>query len=95
MKKFRKNMDPYFDRLDEKWRALPIRKQHLYALCFFVGYLLLTAGVVFKVWYDTGKPNNDMHIEPIENPVLEKKERPANLQDTVTTIINNKTYESK
>lgn len=88
-------MNSYFDKLDEKWQALPIRKQHLYALCFFVGYLLLTAGVVFKVWYDAGKSNIDMHIEPIENPVLKKKERPAILQDTVITILNNKIDESK
>lgn len=48
-------MDPYFDKVDVKWRAMPIRKQHRYALYFFIGYLLLTAGVVAKIWYDAGK----------------------------------------
>ena len=50
MKKLRANMDRYFDKLDERWQALPVRKQHQYTLYFFVGYLLLTAGVIFKVW---------------------------------------------
>ena len=53
MKKLRANMDRYFDKLDERWQALPVRKQHQYTLYFFVGYLLLTAGVIFKGWYDT------------------------------------------
>ena len=60
MKKLRANMDRYFDKLDERWQALPVRKQHQYTLYFFVGYLLLTAGVIFKVWYDTSKSGNDM-----------------------------------
>src|SRR5690554_7826235 len=55
MKKLRANMDRYFDKLDERWRALPLRKQHQYTLYFFVGYLLLTAGVIYKVWYDTSR----------------------------------------
>ncbi|MDM1039040.1 nitrogen regulatory IIA protein [Myroides odoratimimus] len=86
MKKLRVNMDRYFDKLDERWQALPVCKQHQYTLYFFVGYLLLTAGVIFKVWYDTAKSDNDMDIEHIENPVLKKSESPARLQDTVSTI---------
>ncbi|MDX8574573.1 MULTISPECIES: nitrogen regulatory IIA protein [Elizabethkingia] len=93
MKKIRANMDRYFDKLDDRWQTLPIRKQHQYTLYFFVGYLLLTAGVIFKVCYDTAKSGNDMHIEHIENPVLKKKESPATLQDTITTILKNRIYE--
>ena len=88
-------MDRYFDRLDERWRGLPLRKQHQYTLYFFVGYLLLTAGVIFKVWYDTAKSGNNMVIEHIENPILEKKESTAPLQDTLSTILKNKIYERK
>ena len=86
MKKLRANMDRYFDKLDERWQALPVRKQHQYTLYFFVGYLLLTAGVIFKVWYDTSKSGNDMIIEHIENPVLKKNGSPAIPQDTVSTF---------
>jgi len=95
MKKLRENIDRYFDRLDDRWRALPVGKQHLYTLYFFVGYLLLTAGVVAKVWYDTSRSKNDMHIEHIENPVLKKNESPARLQDTLRTFLKNQIYERK
>lgn len=88
-------MDRYFDQLDDRWRALPMRKQHKYTLYFFLGYLMLTAGVIAKVWYDTGKSENDMHIEHIENPVLKKKESPASLQDSISIILKNKIYERK
>ncbi|RDC55341.1 nitrogen regulatory IIA protein [Pedobacter chinensis] len=94
MKKIRANMDRYFDKLDERWRGLPLRKQHQYTLYFFVGYLLLTAGVIGKVWYDTSKSDNSMVIEHIENPVL-KSENPARLQDSVSTILKNQIYERK
>ncbi len=87
-------MDSYFEKLDQRWQALPLRKQHQYTLYFFVGYLMLTAGVIFKVWYDAGK-SDEMVIEHIENPVLKKKESPATLQDTVSTILKNQIYERK
>lgn len=80
-------MDRYFDRLDERWRAMPLRKQHQYTLYLFIGYFLMTAGIIFKVWYDTSKSGNNMVIEHIENPVLKKSERPANPQDTLSTIL--------
>ena len=95
MKKLRANMDKYLDTLDEHWRALPIRKQQQYILGIFVGHLLLTAGVIFKVWQDTSRSSNRIIIEHIENPVLKKKESPAVLQDTASTIIKNKNYERK
>jgi hypothetical protein len=73
MKKLRTNMGKWFDKMDERWRALPIEKQQKYILYLFVAYLLLTGGVIFKVWYDMGKSNTDMVIDHIENPVLKKK----------------------
>ena len=88
-------MDRYFDKLDERWRELPLQKQHQYTLYFFVGYLLLTMAVIGKVMYDTSKSGNDIIIEHIENPVLKKNESPARLQDTLSTILKNKIYERK
>ena len=95
MKKLRANMDRYFDKLDDRWRALPLRKQHQYTLYLFVGYLLLTAGVIGKVFYDTSKSRNGIVIEHIENPVLKKNGSPPRLQDTVSTIFKNQFYERK
>ncbi|MDV3854885.1 nitrogen regulatory IIA protein [Elizabethkingia anophelis] len=94
MKKLRANMDRYFDQLDERWRALPLRKQRQYTLYFFVVYLLLTVVVIGKVMYDNSKSGNDMVIEHIENPVL-KNGNPARLQDSVSTILKNQIYERK
>ena len=95
MEKLRTNMDKWFAKMDERWKALPVGKQHKYTLYFFTGYLLLTAGVICKVGYDTSKSGNDMIIKHIENPVLKKSESPARLQDTVSTILKNKIYERK
>ena len=95
MEKLRTNMDKWFAKMDERWKALPVGKQHKYTLYFFTGYLLLTAGVIFKVWYDTSKSENNMHIEHIENPVLKNSERPASPQDPLSTILKNKFYERK
>lgn len=95
MRKLQAQMDTWFEKMDERWLALPIRKQHRYALYFFTGYLLLTAGVIFKVWDDTAKSYNNMIIDHIETPVLSIKESPALLQDTLQTILKNKIYERK
>lgn len=62
-------MDKWFDRLHKRWQSLPVRKQHKFMLYFFAGYLLLTVGVIFKVWYDMAKSDNRMVIEHIDNPV--------------------------
>ena len=88
-------MERWFDKLDQRWRDLPIRRQHRYTLYLFSGYMLLSAGVIFKVWYDTAKSDNNMIIKHIENPALKKKESPASLQDTLATILKNKIYERK
>lgn len=94
MKKLRTTINQYFDKLDNRWRELPVRKQHQYTLYLFLGYLLLTIMVVSKVMYDTSKSKNDMTIEHIESPVLKNK-TPASLQDSISTILKNKMYERK
>jgi hypothetical protein len=95
MKNLRTNMSEWFARLDQRWQALSVPKQHSYTLCFFTGYLLLTVGVIFKVGLDTTSFDNDMVIKHIENPALKKKESPATIQDTLITILKNKIYEGK
>ena len=95
MKKLRVNIEGYFNKLDEQWRVLSVGKQHKYTLYFFIGYLLLTAGVILKVWSDAGKVDSSLDIEHIENSVLKKKENPKKLQETLTTIFKNKFYERK
>lgn len=93
MKNIRSHLDRYFEQLDGRWQTLPVHKQHQYTLYFFVAYLLLSAGVIFKVVYDTSKSENDMRIDHIENPVL-KSENSA-LQDSISTSQKNQFYENK
>lgn len=69
-------MDRYFDKLDERWKSLPLRRQHQYTLYFFIGYLVITAAVVINVFYNTGKSAKDLQIQHIENPVVEKSKSP-------------------
>ena len=94
MKKIRNNLDRYIEQLDKRWQTLPINKQHQYTLYFFVGYMLLTVAVIFKVVYDTSKSENDMVIEHIENPVL-KKSKDSAMQDSISTLQKSQFYERK
>ena len=83
MKKLRVTITDYFNKLNDRFSALPLRKQKQYTLYFFVGYLLLTTIVIWKVWYDAGKSYKTIDIKHIENPVLNKKEAPTSLKDTL------------
>lgn len=86
MNKLRATITHYFDKLNNRFIALPLRKQKQYTLYFFVGYLLLTAIVIWKVWYDAGKSYKNIDIKHIESPVLKKKEAPTGLQDTLILL---------
>ena len=86
-------MEKWFNKLEQRWQSLAVKKQHQYTLCFFMVYLLLTVGVIFKVWYNSGKSDLDITIEPIEKTLLIKKESPAALQDRISKTIKNKTNE--
>ena len=86
-------MNKWFNKQEQRWQALTIKKQHQYTLCFFIVYLILTVGVIFEVWYNSGHSDPDMVIEPIENTLLKKKESPAALLDSLSIIKKNKTNE--
>ena len=88
-------MDKWFDKEGERWLALPIKKQHQYTMYFFTTYLLLTACVIFNIWYEIGKSENDLFIEHFENPLRKKEESPAVTLDTISTMFKNKIYERK
>lgn len=95
MIKIKQKWDDYIDELDERWRELPLKKQHQYTLYFFAVYLLLTIGIVLKVWHDTSTSGNTMVIEYIENPILNKGEATETLQDSISTHLKQKNYEIK
>lgn len=95
MKNLKINMDKWFDKQEEQWIAMSVKKQHQYILYFFMGYVLLTAVVIFKVWYDITKTDNGISIEHIQNPILKKKESATSLQDSLSIILKNKIHERK
>ncbi|GAA6765686.1 hypothetical protein AAFH68_16240 [Flavobacterium sp. CGRL1] len=95
MKNIRKNIERWLEGLDRGWEQLPIEKQHHYILCFFTVYLLLTAWIIFRIWYDTARFQNTAVIEHIENQGLNKKENAAELQDKGSPMLKNKIYERK
>ncbi|MCW2120649.1 hypothetical protein [Flavobacterium sp. 7A] len=55
MEKLQFKIKKWFDKQEEKWLALTVRKQHQYTLYFFTAYLLISVGVIFKVWFDIDK----------------------------------------
>lgn len=94
MKNFREKTDKWLDSLDKRWDAMPISKQHRYLRCFFTAYLLLTIVVVVNVWRDTAESENSLEIVHIQT-TAQKKKSPADLQDTLKSILKNKSYERK
>ena len=95
MKKLEIVKDDWFNKLDGRWQKLPLKKQHSYTLLFFLAYLLLTIGVILKVWYDTGKRYSGVAIEHIENPVIKKNGSGIISQDSLSNILKTKFYERK
>jgi hypothetical protein len=93
MKKLRTKISKWFDRLDEQWRELPLKRQHHYTLLLFAGYALLSLVVILKVCYDVAQSNNKITIEHIENPVIRQKKSPVSPQDSISKILKNKLYE--
>ncbi|WP_166919728.1 nitrogen regulatory IIA protein [Flavobacterium poyangense] len=91
MRTIRINLEKWFEGQDKRWRALPLHKQHSYTLLLFTAYLLLTAGVIFKVWYDTTDAYTYMVIRPIGNPVFKKEN--LKTKDTPSTFLNDTIYE--
>ncbi len=93
MKKWRTTISKWFDRLDEQWRDLPVKRQHRYTLLLFAGYAVLSLIVIAKVCYDVGKSDGKLTIEHIENPLIKQKKSSASPQDSITTILKRKMYE--
>lgn len=93
MKKLRAKISKWFDRLDEQWRELPVKKQHRYTLLLFGGYCLLSIIVIAKVCYDVGVSDSKLKIEHIENPLIKQNKFPVPPQDSISKILKNKLYE--
>lgn len=93
MKNLRTAISNWFDKLDDRWRAMPVKKQHHYTLLLFAGYALLSVVVILKVCYDVAQSDNAITIEHIENPIIKQNKSSVSSQDSITTILKNQLYE--
>ena len=69
MENIRKNIGKWIERLDKRWEEMPLVNQHKFILCFFAGYTMLTAAVIFKVWHDRAKNQSSIVIDHIDRPL--------------------------
>lgn len=72
MKNLRTTISNRFDRLDNRWRALPVKKQHRYTLFFFLAYVLLTVAVITGIWYDVKYSETKIPTVPIKKPIIKE-----------------------
>ena len=95
MENFRTNIDLWLIQIDERWRALPLKKQYKCILYCFISYLVLAVVVTLSVWFETGKHSSKLDAERIENAILKKNESTASLRDSLLLIIKNRKHERK
>lgn len=92
MKKIIATIGAWVDKIDSRWQALSLKKQHRYVLYFFGAYLALTIAVLLKVGCDTVRSRN-MSIEHIKNPVVPNKKPDASVRDSISKILKKKMYD--
>ncbi|MFC3356008.1 nitrogen regulatory IIA protein [Sphingobacterium zeae] len=85
MKNIRTTIDKEVEKLDLKWRSLPVGRQVRYVLYLFAFYLLMGVGVLVKVFYDLGK-GDTIDISHIEVPGVIQNE--SSVKDSVTNPKN-------
>lgn len=95
MKKLKESTQMYFDKIDNRWKRLSLKKQHQYLITLFIGYLLLTISVIFKIWYDTGSNEPEMQINHIENPVMQNSPYKDSLNHNIKNLLKTTIYERK
>ena len=95
MKKLQAKIDSWLDKFDRYWRTLPLKVQYKYILYFFLGYVILTIGVILKVVQDARQANQGIVLKHIENPVIKKNESVISMRDSLLMILKNKTNERK
>lgn len=81
MKNIRTTIDNELEKLDLRWRNLPVKTQIRYVLYLFAFYLLMGVGVLVKVFYDLGRADK-ISIRHIEVPAIIQNE--SSEKDSVT-----------
>lgn len=81
MKNIRTTINKELEKLDLRWRNLPVRMQMRYVLYLFAFYLLMGVGMLVKVFYDLGR-GDEVAISHIELPKVIQHE--SSVSDSVT-----------
>lgn len=81
MKNIRTTINKELEKLDRRWRNLPVSKQMRYVLYLFAFYLLLGVGMFVKVFYDLSS-GDAIAMSHIELPTVIQHE--SSSSDSVT-----------
>lgn len=65
MKKIRDKIEHWILGADQKWKALPEKRQRLFTKLFLAGYTVLTILVLISIFVTTANDNNTMSISHI------------------------------
>ncbi|MFC3157097.1 hypothetical protein SAMN05443633_112100 [Chryseobacterium arachidis] len=90
MKNFRKKIEETLEKLDLKWRDLPLKTQFRYVILLFGFYLIVGIGVLVKVCYDLGREEGHMTIEHINSSGVLKDRS----EDKDSVLTNSKNSEN-
>ncbi|MBA5793477.1 nitrogen regulatory IIA protein [Flavobacterium sp. xlx-214] len=91
MKEIRTKVSQYFDQLNTHWKSLPIQKQQHYTLYIFIIYLILTAGLICKIWFDAGT-YKEIALEQFENPIPIAIKNQSKAMNSLVNFSKNKNY---
>jgi len=92
MKELKRIIRYWGELLEERWRALSLKKQRRLMLRIFLGYALLNILVLVKVFYDIATSSTKMTVEHIENPVLRRPKPAVAPPDSILKKQKNKLY---
>lgn len=77
MKKIRDKIERWILRADQKWKALPEKRQRLLTKLFLAGYCILTILVLISIFITTANNNNFMSISHIttisDHPAMKRQ----------------------
>lgn len=75
---FRNNLDVWTNTLDKRWRRLPLKKQRIYTIYMFLGYLIVTVLIVLQICLGYPLTKHNYRIEHIDNPSIPKQKNTIN-----------------
>lgn len=76
MEKFRRKIDSYVHRLENRWNTLPPKRQRMFTKLFLVVYTLITVFSLFYIWSGKSNSLSIHHINGIPKSITIKNTAP-------------------